>query len=45
MYLGKLCEIGPVRDIYREPPHPYTLALLNSIPTRTRQRPGGKLAA
>ena len=33
MYLGKLCEIGPVRDIYRRPMHPYTLALLASIPS------------
>jgi oligopeptide transport system ATP-binding protein len=32
MYLGKLCEIGPVRDIYRQSLHPYTLALLASIP-------------
>jgi oligopeptide/dipeptide ABC transporter ATP-binding protein len=32
MYLGKLCEVGPVRDIYRQPLHPYTLALLDSIP-------------
>jgi oligopeptide transport system ATP-binding protein len=33
MYLGKLCEIGPVRSIFSEPLHPYTLALLNSIPS------------
>ena len=32
MYLGKLCEVGPVREIYSEPLHPYTLALLTSIP-------------
>jgi oligopeptide/dipeptide ABC transporter ATP-binding protein len=33
MYLGKLCEIGPVRSIFTGPRHPYTLALLNSIPS------------
>ncbi len=32
MYLGKLCEVGPAESIYREPLHPYTLALLESIP-------------
>jgi oligopeptide/dipeptide ABC transporter ATP-binding protein len=32
MYLGKLCEVGPVSAIYERPLHPYTLALLTSIP-------------
>jgi oligopeptide/dipeptide ABC transporter ATP-binding protein len=33
MYLGKLCEVGPVRSIFSAPLHPYTFALLNSIPS------------
>jgi peptide/nickel transport system ATP-binding protein len=32
MYLGKLCEVGSPDDIYAEPAHPYTEALLASIP-------------
>ncbi|MFV0317503.1 MAG: ATP-binding cassette domain-containing protein, partial [Microthrixaceae bacterium] len=32
MYLGKLCEIGPPQDLYSEPAHPYTAALLEAIP-------------
>jgi oligopeptide/dipeptide ABC transporter ATP-binding protein len=32
MYAGRIVEQGPVREIYRNPRHPYTKALLNSIP-------------
>ncbi len=32
MYLGKLCEAGPAGAVYRRPRHPYTQALLASIP-------------
>lgn len=31
MYLGKLIEIGSSNDIYEEPAHPYTQALLSSV--------------
>jgi oligopeptide/dipeptide ABC transporter ATP-binding protein len=32
MYLGKLVELGPAESLYQEPLHPYTVALLASIP-------------
>ena len=32
MYLGKLCEVAPPDTLYRHPAHPYTAALLASIP-------------
>jgi oligopeptide/dipeptide ABC transporter ATP-binding protein len=32
MYAGRIVEVGDVRTIYRQPAHPYTQALLNSIP-------------
>ena len=33
MYLGKFCEVGPGESVYRQPLHPYTRALLDSIPS------------
>ena len=34
MYAGHLVEFGPVREVYEDSRHPYTKALLRSIPTR-----------
>ncbi len=32
MYAGKIIETGTAEEIYHNPKHPYTLALLNSVP-------------
>ena len=32
MYLGHLVEIGPAAEVYQNPKHPYTKALISSIP-------------
>jgi peptide/nickel transport system ATP-binding protein len=33
MYAGKMVEIGPVEDMYRQPLHPYTRLLIASLPS------------
>jgi oligopeptide/dipeptide ABC transporter ATP-binding protein len=39
MYLGQIVEEAPVEDLFSAPQHPYTLALLRSIPKITGERP------
>lgn len=38
MYLGKIVEIGPVASVYAQPAHPYTRALLASMPSMDPRR-------
>ncbi len=49
MYLGKLCEVGHLQDVYRHSAHPYTRALLEAVPVpdprhrRTEPMPAGEI--
>lgn len=49
MYLGRLAEVGPVREVLEHPIHPYTKALLAAVPVpdvarrRSRYRVGGEI--
>jgi oligopeptide/dipeptide ABC transporter ATP-binding protein len=39
MYAGKIVEQGAVRDLFRDPKHPYTQALLGSMPKLGNKEP------
>ncbi len=38
MYLGRLVEVGTVEQLYADPRHPYTVALLSAIPEADPRR-------
>jgi peptide/nickel transport system ATP-binding protein len=37
MYAGNLCEVADIKDLFRSPRHPYTQALLNSVPRLSQE--------
>jgi len=49
MYLGKIVEIGPLEEVFNNPAHPYTKALLAAVPVpdpkhrRTHPIPKGEI--
>jgi peptide/nickel transport system ATP-binding protein len=43
MYAGELVEEGAIRDVFRNPRHPYTRGLLDCLPTLGRDKQSGRL--
>ena len=37
MYAGRIVETAPTREIFKAPRHPYTIALMNSVPRLERK--------
>ena len=42
MYAGQVIEEAKVKDIFREPLHPYTIGLLGSVPVMGRKYASGR---
>jgi peptide/nickel transport system ATP-binding protein len=45
MYAGKLVELGPTEELLSHPKHPYTEALLASVPKLSQRKRGMRLVA
>jgi len=43
MYLGRMVELGPTQEIFSEPLHPYTQALLRAVPRPVPGKAGKRI--
>ncbi|TME84693.1 MAG: ATP-binding cassette domain-containing protein [Chloroflexi bacterium] len=43
MYLGKIVELAPARDLFAHPQHPYTMALISAIPQPVPKQTGDRI--
>jgi oligopeptide/dipeptide ABC transporter ATP-binding protein len=43
MYLGRIVEMGNTKEIFRNPAHPYTRALMEAVPVPDPKRGGRKI--
>jgi peptide/nickel transport system ATP-binding protein len=43
MYLGRIVEVGTAGQVWSEPRHPYTRALMDAVPDPARRRPPAQL--
>ena len=42
MYAGEVVESAPARELFRQPRHPYTRALLDCLPARAARQADGR---
>lgn len=43
MYLGKIVEVGPTNEVLKNPAHPYTLALIQAVPSIVKREKRRKI--
>ena len=44
MYVGRVAEYGPAQELFEHPKHPYTAALISSLPKPDPRQRGERLA-
>jgi oligopeptide/dipeptide ABC transporter ATP-binding protein len=43
MYLGRIVEVAPTEQVFEDPQHPYTKALLSAVPSMDLDNRGSRI--